>query len=141
MTERKPIVPVSEEQRQKLLALQGVVILGNEKGGNHFKGYVEHSWSMDWSSDHVLFWWSGPATSNLGSKHMLDARKDAEHALKSILSSHTSWDVTVWDVRDEALPVILDWESWVQAQAFNPNTLSGVTDKFKARNMPFKMKG
>jgi hypothetical protein len=96
---------------------------------------------MGWDSDHVLFWWSGPATSNFGSKHVLDARADATHALEHLKKLQPDWDIVLYDVRDEALPVILDWDGWIEAQAFNPNTLSGVSNKFKARNMKFTMKG
>jgi len=38
------------------------------------------------------------------------------------------------------MPYELDIEAWLDAQAHNPNTLSGVTNKFKARNTIFKVK-
>jgi hypothetical protein len=138
--EKKPIVPVSEEARQRLLNLQGYVILGRPKGGNSYQGYVENSWTMDWRGDYAVFFWSGEAVSNFGTKHNLNAYKDAKYHFDRLIQDRPDWDIQMFDVRDENIPVVLDWEGWIEAQAYNPNTLSGVTDKFKARNFKFTMK-
>lgn len=132
--------PVSEERRQRLLALEGFLILGRPKGGNSYQGFVENSFSMGWSPNYVNFWWSGEATSNFGTKHKIDGRADAEHYLAEERRLRPDWDIEIFDAKDENLPVVLDWDGWVDAHAYNPNTLSGVSDKFRARNFRFEMK-
>ena len=130
-TERKPIVPVSEETRQRLLTMPAFVLLGFPTKANAYQGYVEQSFSMSWSSNHVLIY-----TNSWG-----DGRKQAEEAKQDSERIIYMWALEVYDARDtEKLPIVIDWEAWIEAQAFNPNTLSGVNDKFKARNAPFKMK-
>ena len=131
MSDLKPIVPVTPEQRERLAALPGVIVLIRRPGANAYEGYVEHSFSMDYSGSHVNFWWQSP-------EH--DGKRYAEAHAADIRRHHQDWEVEVWDARDPKLPVTLDWEVWIEAQAHNPNTLSGVSNKFAARNIPFRMR-
>lgn len=139
MTKRLPVEPVSPETRERLLALEGYVILGLPPGRNAYQGYVENSFTMDWEPDYVNFFWSGNATSNFGTSHIVDGKANAEYYIEKLRRDNPEWKIDVWDVRDENLPVKLDWDAWVEAQAYNPNTLSGVTNKHKARNFKFEM--
>ncbi|QIG70125.1 hypothetical protein EVB87_025 [Rhizobium phage RHph_N28_1] len=129
-TQRQPLVPLTEEQREKVRSSDRWVILARVPGENSYQGYVENSFCMDWSKDRVLqfnmVWGDGKAN---GEEHLSTAR-----------NNHPSWEIEMYHWRDENLPVILDIESWLDDLAHNPNTLSGVSDKFKARNIPFTMK-
>lgn len=140
MNKREPRVPLTQEQRDRLLAREGYVILIHEPGANQYHGYVENSFSMSLDSSRTCLFGSGEYVSNFGTRHVLDGRADAEHHAGDLRKSHPDATVVVWEVHDENLPVILDWEEWLDAQAYDPNTLSGVTNKFKARNLRFDMR-
>lgn len=137
--ERQPRVPVSEERRADLLALRGVIILARIPGENTYTGYVEHSWSMGWDKAHVNFWWIGDAETIIG-KVEVYGNGDAEEHVREAKKNHLDYAIEVWDAHDPDLPVKLDWDNWVEAQAYDPNTLSGVSNKFVARNIRFEMR-
>lgn len=129
------------EQIEYLMNSQGYIILGLPPESNAYQGYVEHYWQMGWDKDHVNFFWTGNGTDNVfGLQHKIDGLKTATHYAKTSMKLHPDWQIAMWDVRDEKLPVILDWDSWVKAQEFNPKTLSGVSNKFLARNFKFTIK-
>lgn len=133
--ENKPIVPVSPERREKLRKANGAIILSKIDGANHFHGFVEHSFSMGWDSSYALFFYDCfDKKGNITSRGCDEAEDFAKRQRVD------GKEVEVWNVHDENLPVVLDWEAWIDAQAYNPNTLSGVNNKFKARNIPFTMK-
>jgi hypothetical protein len=135
----KPIQPVSDEWREKFRQFRGFVILGQDAKVNHPSGYVERSFSMDWDAGHVLLALWHPQWGRV--KTEAACRIDVDHWLASVSITQSGMaDVRAWDIHDPALPIVIDLEAWIDAQAFNPNTLSGVSDKFKARNAPFVMK-
>ncbi|QXV73994.1 hypothetical protein [Rhizobium phage RHEph12] len=128
--ERKPNVPLSEDRRAAIRASDRWIILAKLPGDNSYQGYTELSFCMDWSKDYVLQFnmvWG-------------DGKKNCEEHLALARSNHPTWEIEMYDWRDENLPVILDIEKWLDANAHNPNTLSGVDDKYRARNIPFTMK-
>lgn len=133
---REPIVPVSAEQRETLLQFKGFVILGQEPQSNTLSGYVEHSFCMGWDSGYALLFLWHPIRG--WRKTEESALRDAEEWLVSARKKVS--DAKIWDIHDPELPVVFDMESWIDAQAYNPNTLSGVSNKFKARNAAFTMK-
>lgn len=139
-TERQPRIPLTPDQREQLMARRGHVVLFREPGANQYRGYVEHSFSMGIDPARTCLFGSGEYVSNLGTRHVIDGQADAEHHAEEIRKKHPDSIVEVWDARDENLPVVLDWEEWLDAQAFDPNTFSGVTNKFKARNLRFDMR-
>lgn len=140
MPERKPVVPISDERRAQLLDLAGYVILVRKTADEPYEGYVEQSFGMGFDPKRVNFWWSGEAHSNFGTKHTIDGRESAMRHAETIEKNHPDWSVEVWDAHNEDLPIVIDWNAWADAQAHDPNTLSGVSDKYKARNAPFTVK-
>ena len=129
--EIKPIEPVSAEQHHRLRnELELRIILFRKPDDNSWTGYIENSFSMGEDKGHTLMFFTG--------KYSNAVRESTEH-VANIRALHPSFDIHIFDPRAEDLPVILDWEAWINAQAYNPNTLSGVSHKFKARNIPFKM--
>lgn len=128
--ERKPNEPISEERRIQIRESDRWLLLGRKPGENAYLGYVEESFSMDWSADHVLQFnmvWS-------------DGKVNCEEHMETAKRNHPDWEIVMYHWRDENLPIILDIEKWLDANAYNPNTLSGVDNKFLARNIPFLMK-
>lgn len=116
----------------------GFVVLGRAKTANAFQAIVEHSWCMDLSMDRACFFWS-PAP---GDTRKLDpdmGRKSAEKYRDHFAKSRPDHDFVVYDIADPALPVKLFWDEWRVDNEYIPNTLSGVRNKFKARNVRFDM--
>jgi hypothetical protein len=137
--DRKPIVPVTDDWRDKFRQFRGFIILGQDAKVNHPSGYVERSFSMGWDAGHVLLALWHPEWGRI--KTEAACRRDVDHwlASTSIIASGMA-DVRAWDIHDPDLPIVIDLEAWITAQAFDPNTLSGVSDKFRARNAPFAMR-
>lgn len=116
--------------------LSGYVVLA--RYGDSYQGIIEHSFWMDLSDERALFFWSSKnATSNFGGKFEVDGFKDAKHHLLKFSKDNPNLDFKIYDVHADDLPVEFDWDEW--REACKPaETLSGVKDKFKARNVKFK---
>ena len=89
---------------------------------NVIQGRTEHSFSMEWSNERAVVFWSGHAYSNLGTEHDINAIITAEHNLRDKRA-------LIFDPFDEACPVIFDWIAWERA-----------VSKFNRRNVPFVVK-
>jgi hypothetical protein len=120
--------------------LPAFIILGRKPGDNAYTGYVEHSFSMGESKDESLVFWSSQnAASNFGGKFVVDGRKKAENHLNILRQKDAKTEWEIYDVTDENIPVVLNWQIWHWAN--EPDyTLSGVRDKYRARNVKFSIK-
>lgn len=116
----------------------GYIILGRAPGQNAFLGKVEGSFAMDISTDRTQFHWSGNAVSNLGTRHVLDGKADAEEELARLRKDRPDVEWVIYDAHAEDLPVLIDWDGWRRANE-PAETLSGVRNKFTARNPHFYM--
>lgn len=128
-TERKPVEPLTLENRARIAALKSWVLFGKSKEDNAFKGYIENTWNMDFSPDYVRIW-----------TDTWNDEPSMQEMLKEKQDKYPDWEFVLYEVHDPEMPFVLDIEAWLDAQAYDPNTLSGVSDKFKARNTIFKMK-
>jgi hypothetical protein len=122
----------------------GFVVLGQLKGGNAYHAVIECSFSMDLSPENVNLYWIGTARDNLvGAKWELTenlVRKTAEEHRDMFSKPRPDWEFKVWDMHDPNLPIIIDWDSWKWGNTRSEHKLSGVRNKFLARNPKFKMK-
>lgn len=118
--------------------LPGYIVLGREPGQNSFLGSIEGSFSMDVSKDRTQFHWSGNAVSNIGTKHVLDGKADAEEELARLVKARPDVEWAIYDAHADDLPVLVDWDGWRHANEPS-DRLSGVRDKFTARNPRFYM--
>lgn len=138
-------VPETPEEKiareERLLALPGFVVLVRKPGENDYRGLIEHSFSLGESNDSTQFFWSSNnASSNLGGTFKIDGKKGAEERVDYYKLIQPDWSYEIFDAKDEdKLPVILDWQSWLDANA-PADTLSGVRNKHKARNIFFRTK-
>lgn len=116
--------------KRKRPNLKGAIVLARLPGGNGFVGLVETSLFMTWSPSRVRFWWtaivSDPA---LSLTFDVDGLRDAEAHARHCRGKHPNWEITVWDVHDENLPISIDWNAWADAD-----------DKYSNRNPTFAMR-
>lgn len=124
----------------KLRELPAWVVLGKEPGGNSYKAVVERSFSMDLDAERAcIFWSSGDATSNIGGSFKIDGKAAADRHQKMFEKACPGMTFEVFDVHGE-IPIEIDWDRYEADNEFVPNTLSGVRNKFNARNARFEMK-
>lgn len=118
-------------------ATPAFILLGRKKGENAYMGYVENSFSLSTSKNETFVYWSSNnATSNFGGTFVIDGKAWAEKDLAKLqLRPDEDWQM--FSVED-ALPVTLDWRMYHWGH--EPDlTLSGVRDKYAARNVRFEM--
>jgi hypothetical protein len=121
-----------------LMTLAGYIILVKKPNDDTLYGIVEQSFSLDTSKTHTFFFWDSPKG---GRFREMDGKvwvqKDCEYWNKN----HPDWEFTIYDARDDSkLPVTIDWESWLDAHEPSDKTLSGIKDKYRARNLRFTKK-
>jgi hypothetical protein len=132
------------DEKRKHAILEGSrphrIILVRDKFINHYRGYVENSFSLSFHEDRTYLYWSGKPTSNFGGNFNIDAIRDSEEELKRLQKSYPDKEFTLFDPHEEeTLPVMLDWEDYLDGNE-RADTLSGVKNKFRARNIRFMMK-
>ena len=127
---------MTEERKQMLKALPGyVVFIRKPEDFDKLYGPIENSFSLDVVPNRTRFFWTG----NSGS---VDGLKDAEHEVEFWRAKHPDWHFKIYDARDvEALPVVLNWDVWLDAHEWSTETLAGIKNKFEARNLRFTLKG
>ena len=130
-----------EARREHLMRLPGYICLAVFPGEEWYTGLVERSFSLDKSRTETQFFWtSDNAHSNFGTTHEIDGWKDAKRRKEYYEGLYPGVRIIIVDARDEdLLPVELDWEGWIDARQ-PAETLSGVKDKYGARNIRFTVK-
>ena len=120
------------------MLMPGYVCLAVTPGEEWYTGVVENSFSLGVSLARTQFFWSGKAYSNLGTTHVLDGWKSAKYRRDWFQKTYPGIPVFIFDARNvETLPVTLDWEQWL-LDCRPAEGLSGVTNKFGARNILFQ---
>jgi hypothetical protein len=122
--------------------LPGYVILGRRAGSNSYVGVVELSFAMDLHDSRTNFFWTGVGRDNIvGAKHQIDGKATAERYRQHFAERNPTIEFTVYDIDSPDLPVVIDWDDWRDGSSPSDRTLSGVKDKFRARNPRFYMPG
>jgi hypothetical protein len=129
--------------------MKGYVVLGKREGGNAYSAVIERSFSMDVSPERASVFLIGVFRDNLvGAKWDLTKQKVLACAEKyrdtfsgrSDIVGVPEMEFKVWDIDDPELPIVIDWDDWRRGNERSDKTLSGVRDKFSARNPRFYMK-
>lgn len=116
--------------KQNRPKLKGAVVLARRPGDNGLLGLIETSLFMNWSSSRVRFWWTDIiSNAALGLEFNVDGMNDAEVHARHCRSTYPTWEISVWDARDQNLPISIDWSAWTEAG-----------DKYTHRNPMFIMK-
>ncbi|MER8601017.1 hypothetical protein NKH09_24535 [Mesorhizobium sp. M1339] len=110
--------------------LKGAIVLARRPDENGLVGLIETSLFMVWSATRVRFWWTDIISdAALGLRFDVDGMRDAEAHARHCREEHPNWEITVWDVHDENLPISIDWNAWAEAD-----------DKYSNRNPTFAIK-
>lgn len=126
---------ITEERKASLMAVQGYIILVNKPGDGQLYGTVENSFSIGIEPNRAFLYWTS-AYRNIDGLEW--AKKDVAYWTKQ----HPDYVYTIYDARDaEKLPVVLNWDVWLDAHTPSDKTMSGIKNKYDARNLRFTLKG
>ena len=125
------------ERVQRLQDKPNYVVIG--KKDEIYYGVIEQSFSMGLSEDRILVLWTSEfATSNITSgTFKIDGKDDAEYQLKRVSKDYPDIDFEVVKLLSPESYVEIDWEEYAEAGMPDVKRLSGVKDKFRARNARF----
>ena len=124
---------------ERKMNLSGYICLAVMPGEEWYTGLVENSFSMGVSNKATQFFWSGIGYDNIFRQpHEIDGWRDAKCRADRFEKEYRGANVFIFNARDEELlPVSLDWDKWILASRRDISKLSGVKDKYHARNIPF----
>lgn len=127
---------MSTDERNKFLReLPGYVILVRKPDDDKIYGPVENSWSLGIEPNRTFFYWTNHNIE-------IDGLEWATRDLQTFCKKHPDWKFSLYDARDtERLPVILNWELWLDAHEPSDKTIAGIKNKHEARNLRFVVKG
>lgn len=106
-------------------------LIGWAPGANAPVALIEHSFSMDFSPDRALIFWSGTAHSILGTL-TLNAEEEVADQLEHYRKAKPDWRFEVIDPMTPDCPVLIDLKQWIRANLFG-------SIKFNKRNAHFTM--
>ena len=111
---------------------QGLIVLITKPNDSVLYGPVECSFSLDVQPNQTFLYWSSE-------EYKLDAVKWSQRDIKMWRESHPDWTFQVYDANDPLLPIVIDWAGYEDARSPG-DTLSGVKNKYRARNLFFHRK-
>jgi hypothetical protein len=130
----QPLVLLDTDRNKRLMALQGYIMLIKKPNDPQLYGPVENSFSLGVEPNRTFFFWTSLA---MGIDGWAWVNEDVAYWKKQ----YPDWEFTIYDARDEAIPVTLNWELWLDAHERSSETLSGIKNKHEARNLRFTPKG
>ena len=136
MTKTRTTQQQIQTRRDDLMSLPARILLIQVPGRNHLVGPVEHSFSIGLSGSRTRLLLSGTFYDNIfGNEHLLDCDRDARRWRDDHLKHNPGHQVQILHARDsDALPVILDWESWLYDAGCNERQ---TRSNFGFRNIRF----
>ena len=131
---KEPLTLIDEDRNAKLMAVQGYILLIKKPGDEKLYGPVENSFSLGVEPNRTFFFWTSKVQN-------IDGWEWVNRDLKMWKEKYPGWEYAVYDARDaEALPVVLNWDLWLDAHQRSNDTLSGIKNKHEARNLRFTLK-
>ena len=139
-------MPEADKERNKILmSLPGYIVLIRKPDDPcTWYGPVERSFDLEIQAWRTQFFWSSNKSySNLGTgPHVIDGLKDAKNSMKYWSDKYPMWTFYIYDARDDKkLPVVIDWDKWLDAEQIDTTKLSGIKNKFDGRNLYIYPKG
>ena len=129
---KEPLTVVDEDRNARLMLVQGYIMLIKKPGDDDLYGPVENSFSLGVEPNRTFFFWTSKVQN-------IDGWEWVQRDLKMWKEKYPDWEYSIYDARAEALPVVLNWNLWLDAHQRSNDTLSGI--KHEARNLRFTLKG
>lgn len=128
-------VEQSAERIAQLKSLPGYIMLIKKPDDYQLYGPVENSFSLGVEANRTFFYWTSESRGIDGWSWV---NKDVAY-WKNL---YPTWEYTIYDARDaEKLPVVLNWDLWLDAHTPSSKTMAGIKNKHEARNLRLKLKG
>lgn len=121
---------MTDALRERLMSIHVVLIRRPDE--SHWWGPVEHSFSLGTSPNQTFFYWSSLPDS--GYDPPIDGLAWLRKDLKGWEAKNPTWKYYIFDAHDPELPVTIDWERWLSAHEPDGTKLSGIANKYYARN-------
>jgi len=135
---QEPLVATDEDVKRNArlmeVAKEGYIILIKKPNDDQLYGPVENSFSLGVEPNRTFLYWSSTYY-NLDSWTW--ANRDYDRGVKD----HPEWEYTIYKAMDENLPVVLNWDVWLDAHSPSDKTMSGIKNTYDGRNLRFTMKG
>jgi hypothetical protein len=135
---QEPLVATDEDvarnNRLMGVAKARYIILIKKPNDDQLYGPVENSFSLGVEPNRTFLYWSS-------TYYNLDAWTWANKDMVYWKEKYPDWEYTIYKAMDENLPVVINWDVWLDAQSPSPHTFSGVKNKYDGRNLKFTMKG
>lgn len=109
------------------------VVIITKPGDDKLYGPVEQSFSLDVKPWETQLYWTHAG-------YKIDGLEWATRTVDDWKKLHPKWKFQIYRVHGRLLPIKINWKAWKEASAPTSNTLSGVRDKYYARNLKFKRK-
>ena len=129
----------TEERNKKLMAIPGyIVLIKKPNEPDTWYGPIERSFSLDVQKWRTQFFWTADNVySNIGTgPHKVDGFNDAQQSMTYWKNLYPDWEFHMYNAREpESLPVVIDWDKWLDAEQPAENKFSLVKNKFDSRNL------
>ena len=136
MEPQEPLVATDEDARRNARLMEvaeaGYVILIKKPNDDQLYGPVENSFSLGVEPNRTFLYWSSTYWN-------LDAWTWANRDYDRGKQEHPDWEYTIYKAMEA--PVNINWDVWLDAHSPSTHTLSGVKNKYDARNLKFTAKG
>lgn len=134
----EPLVATDEDMARNTrlmdIAKEGYVIIIKKPNDDKLYGPVENSFSLGVEPNRTFLYWSSV-------RWNLDAWTWANRDFEKGKQNNPDWEYTIYKAMDENLPVVINWNVWLDAHMPSDKTLSGVKSTYDSRNLKFTLKG
>jgi hypothetical protein len=138
MEPQEPLVATDEDERRNArlmeVAKEGYVCIIKKPNDDKLYGPVENSFSLGVEPNRTFLYWSS-------TYYNLDAWTWANKDLERNKQEFPDWEFTIYKAMDENLPVVINWDVWLDAHMPSTKTLSGVKSTYDSRNLKFTKRG
>jgi hypothetical protein len=122
-----------ESREARLMDVKGYILIIQKPDDSNLYGPVERSFVLDVVANRTFFFWTSISRN-------IDAYDWVQKDLAYWKSKYPSWKYNVYDARSSQLPIIIDWKTWLDAHEPSDINLSGIRNKYYARNLKFVVK-
>jgi hypothetical protein len=129
----------TDARNKRLLENNIFIVLGINPVTNKYCGPIKNSFGLDIREGWTQAWWSAFEGCDKWAENV-DGQKEAQRSVDYWVKQGKNWNWKIYRVQTDELPIVIDWEHYLWAHTYDDKTLSGIVDKYGARNFRFKTK-